>query len=521
MTQQDAVADELRLIADNIARLGKSGELTPPRCEETAQRIRRLAATVASFSGKTLAKPGPYGALIQFSPFVGMADHQGQSLTASPREGSLAPVVPKTPAQPHRPSHVVATANAHRNSASKQFALTKPMSTAAALRRLSSVNSGGRPLSSDEVEKPTAQKELKHVMGATLFNALEAVALAMHVESAHIYVPLNDEMVSIVNVGPKLQFPPALVHHVGVASLSGGVLSSGVAVSQRHEGQDDNRAHVKNMLLFPMYNDHPAYMQGSPTLADAQSTAVGRPVNFSTISAAPESSRQVLGVIQVSNKYRGAVGFSTFDETFLSCAAIWLGRILQRYPKHLNWHDTYYDPATVHEFGRYEADVYHDPLPILTPTTLGQVMGIETQSKRPSRVEPGNAVKTLSSFSDYTPTRLIYRTSAAVSLAKRQALADDAVGLGVAPCLVEVDSFVSNLQECWRRSVDLNVHHSHAEAERARQNKQLRDELAASKAECTKLREQLRLQTLDSGDFRREYASLKEELESVLRNREL
>lgn len=123
------------------------------------------------------------------------------------------------------------------------------------------------------------------------------------------------------------------------------------------------------------------------------------------------------------------------------------------------------------------------------------------------------------SYGSFLAPALIHRTQAPITLSKRQSLADTASGLGFAPTLLEVDSYVASLHHCWRKSVDLNLRHAATEAQRSAELKAMRSQMLHAKAQAAQLAEELRVHRLDSEDYHSEYTSLKKELESYLAQR--
>ena len=349
-----------------------------------------------------------------------------------------------------------------------------------------------------------SQQELQHVLPATLYLALEAIVTALHCESASIFMPKNDEMIAVCNVSTTLAFPPSLLRHMGTNSMTGGVFASGVAIHQHctETISDDSNRKVRSLMIFPIF---------------------GR-----------GSSQRPIAVVQVTNKRRGTAPFDDKDEHFLLSASTLLGQLMERHP--VNWHTLYYDPITLHSL------VPFVPAPAALPKLLGahlpkdgksmredagsaSVLSIRSGATGSSTDLPSRNLVTMPSKAvgiddcvptSFIPPRLIHRTTIPISLSRRQNLRDDSVPVGVAPSLLEVDSYMANLQDCWRRSVQMNVQAAHSDAARVAQLKKVREELNKHKIMVSQLSDELRLTQLDAGDYQKEYASLKEELETYL-----
>ena len=92
-------------------------------------------------------------------------------------------------------------------------------------------------------------------------------------------------------------------------------------------------------------------------------------------------------------------------------------------------------------------------------------------------------------------------------------------GLGPAPTLREVDSFLTNLTDCWQRSVQGTLEQQLGRKQQEREAKLLREQLNGANKHIQKLEAELRLHKLSADDYKEEYRSLHQELESFLKTR--
>lgn len=297
------------------------------------------------------------------------------------------------------------------------------------------------------------QNEVEAIVSASVFNALEAVVNVLRAEGGALYVPVVDEMVAIASLSPQQTYPPPLLKHLTAGSVAGGVLSSGVAVHQMRHGFDDINRKIASQMLFPV------------TSRDGRHIAV----------------------LQVFNKYRGKAAFSEHDEAFASVVCGLFAELLTRYSG-ISLTASLFDPVALHKTQPF------------SPPVLAK-----------------NIYETLPpEMREFRLASMIHRSSGTVTLARRQTLADDAAALNNIPTLREIDCYINNLQDCWQRSVESNISHGHQEHHRIQQLRQMREELAAAKHQLKHLQDRMRLENLDVGDYRREYGTLKEELDRYL-----
>lgn len=332
-----------------------------------------------------------------------------------------------------------------------------------------------------EVPPPTSaglQREIAKTISSAMYNVLESVANLTQSSSAHIFVRVGDEMVSIANVAAKLSFPPKLVRQGCQGSLAAGVTVSKIALNQRNTADQTRRQ--ASLLIFPL-----KYRIDGRACQDMVPT----------------------GALQLMNKFGGHGAFTEVDENTANIASALIGEMLNKFPG-IDWTEAFHDPITQHTVapfvprdsngGAAAAMSLHDP--------DGSVFITAT--------DPSSRKPLVDVIDGFVPPQLIRRVT--LPLTQTQGT-PAAVGLGAAPSLREVETYMSNLQDCWRKSVEMNVVQSQSERQRAKEMKSLRDELNFHKAKSSKIEEELRLHTLDSADYQREYTTLKDELDQYLK----
>jgi hypothetical protein len=321
-------------------------------------------------------------------------------------------------------------------------------------------------------------KDVGKYVSAAIYNILESVANLTGATSAHVFLREGSEMVSIANVGQRLSFPPKLVRQSCQGSLAAGVMSSGIAVNQRVL-EASNRSLSTSTLAFPIRGKF------------------GGGVN-----------NPILGVLQVNNKHGGPGCFGEVDENVVNIGGTFIGELMSKFP--IDWSDAFYDPITQHKIAPF------------APRGSGNMRLHDkegtvfvTSEKHSSGDASSLTGRPLADVLDtFVPPQLISR----VTLPLVQTTGGP-VGLGAAPSLREVDTYMENLHDCWRRSIELNVSHSQSDRAKGKELKQLREDLNHHRTRCAKVEEELRLHTLDSDDYNKEYSTLKHELDNYLRTK--
>lgn len=494
---------ELSMLADMVQKLSSADRgLQPSQGDRIAERIRacrsrlgswkQLAVHRASGAGKDVALRGSIddstgGALDvgaaskeqQHTPGRGPAPQHLLPALASANVSTSSARVPQPPSNlggsssapdPATPRRQLAShsgrAPNHPNAAS--FKVQKPSSI-----RVAQVSREQVPTSVVGISR-----EVGRSVSAAIYNVLESITTLTSASSASVFLRIGSEMVSIVNVGVKLSFPPKLVRQSCQGSLAAGVMASGIAVNQRVL-EASNRSLSTSTLAFPIR----ARFGGG-------------------------SNNPILGVVQVNNKHGGPGSFGEVDENVVNVGGTFIGELIAKFP--LDWTDVFYDPITQHKMSSFSPSCYgnmrlHDREGTVFVTPENHATGeATTTTGRP-------LADVLDTF---VPPQLISR----VTLPLTQTTGGP-VGLGAAPSLREVDTYMENLHDCWRRSVELNVAHLQTDRHKNKELKQLREDLNHHRSKCVRVEEELRLHTLDSSDYNKEYTTLKEELDNYLRTK--
>lgn len=480
---------ELTLLADMVQRLASSERgMQPTQAQSISERIRstrdRLRKTIDSLEGSPhVSNRAPHMPLV--SP--------GQTHLSASSDSNLPPVkhaasntpvkampVTKVPQPPLPPpilpldSQLAATSSS--NPATPRGATKAPTGQSATVtaagfqvKKPSSVRVAQIARDTPPPTSTGVNREIAKNVAASLYNVLETLTILTQSSSAHVFVRVGDEMVSIVNVGVKLSFPPKLNRHNCQGSIASGVMASGVAINQRV--MEPGRP-ITGMLVFPIRKK------------------IGGGAEAPTI-----------GVLQMHNKYGGPGVFTEVDENILNIGSSIIGDMLSKFP--IEWTESFYDPITQHIVAPFvpkgaNSLRLEDPEGTIFITATDPSAG-----KKP-------LVEALDSF---VSPQLIRRIVLPLSQNNEKA----PVGLGAAPSLKEVDAYLNNLHDCWRKSVEMNINQTQLERQRSKEMKQLRDDLKVHKSKHAEVEEELRLHTLDSDDYRREYSTLKQELDEYLR----
>lgn len=473
---------EILLLADMVERLSSSdrglqvsqGASIATRLRSCRDRLRSSFSTIAE-RGRLDSPPALAASQVHDGPLPPLTKLTGASVSAA-----KASVSPRVPAPPAQPAAVVRSSSeaagvgcasvnensplAHRRQ-QPHFQVKKPSSV-----RVAQVARDAAPVSA-----AAASREIARNISIAIYNVLESVANLTHAASAHLYLRIGDEMVSITNVSQKLNFPPKLVRQGCQGSIAAGVMASGIAVNQRHL---EPGRQLASALVFPLRS------------------------TFNTLGEHSAS----IGAIQLSNKGGGGgntCGFTEVDENVANIASVLIGEMLGKFPG-VDWTEFFYDPITQHMVapfvprGQSTARLVDDEATVF-------ITAADALTRKP-------LVEAVDSF---VPPQLIRRVT--LPLTSAAPTASLITGLGAAPSLREVDTYLSNLHDCWRKSVELNVQQSHSERSKTKEMKALREDLNVHRAKCAKIEEELRLHTLDSNDYHREYSSLKQELDAYLR----
>eukprot|EP00760_Papus_ankaliazontas_P005103 PhM_4_TR12397/c0_g1_i1/m.10949 len=312
------------------------------------------------------------------------------------------------------------------------------------------------------------------VLPASLYLALEAVVVSLKGENGALYVhvPGTEQLVAVVLVGYG-SLPPSQMRCAITSSHPGSVLSTGIAVHCELGGSN-----TQPHLYFPL-----RHIQ----------------------------SNDVIGVVHVGNKSRGTMDFTELDEQMLLAYTSVLSYILLRYPRDV--FKTYFDPMHLHTIVPWQPAPKAETLlpPIIAQHVVPQMIHRTVQSKANLRRSTAAAAATSTNNNNNNSNSNI---SDAHPLA---GMGDDVVAaIGSTPTLREVSSYLRNLQECWRRSVQCNVDLERSQDGRTDQLRKVREELRQRTTEVGQLHDTLRKHTMSGGDYTKEYERLERDLAGLL-----
>eukprot|EP01062_Namystynia_karyoxenos_P073907 TRINITY_DN7071_c4_g2_i1.p1 TRINITY_DN7071_c4_g2~~TRINITY_DN7071_c4_g2_i1.p1 ORF type:complete len:575 (+),score=196.94 TRINITY_DN7071_c4_g2_i1:91-1815(+) len=295
-------------------------------------------------------------------------------------------------------------------------------------------------------------------LACSAYVVLEALAFRVAAERATIFkhLPAADgegdgvlQAIALVNSGhiqPKQVRVDASQGVAGTAFISGialNICSAYADLSFVSRVDADTSFRTKSMLCFPIFG-----ITGS------------RPI----------------GVVQLINKQRGSgTKFSTDDEALVFRACQVLAYILSRYPCDLS--RVTFDPAMLHR---------------LVP--LSDTKGCKMDSAIAADLGQDLPKSFRTDLAEFVPQQLVFRTSHSGQQLKHSAVvAGDAVQ-GSAN-IVEVDEYMKNLEECWKKTADdcvvMEQVHSYTRDEFRKKKKRLKlveDKLHATKREVDQYR---------------------------------
>lgn len=479
--------DELLLLSDMLATFAKSdggvprahGESISKRIRQVAERLRHSVPDPAAAAAQ---RPGRHGiaspltsscdepasnAVPRQHSIVAMKDHAqppGGGATAE-CGGGATPRLPAMPGrQPGGQSPRVGASSSHvatpydKPAGDHRFTITKPNSVRVVPIPRESVHTG-------------PSFEATRAAACALYNILENITWLMHSTTASVYIRDGEEMVSIVNVSPKLVFPPKLLRHACHGSLSAGVLASGITLNQRTV---DPRRPPTSTMIVPIFNE------------------------TSSVYSTP------IAVVQMEGKHQGRSAYSESDELTLCFGARLLGLVIGRF--RIDWLTVFHDPMSQHNLAAFR------------PPLAAANFALAQDPQSPA--QPLEVRVFADALDAFVPQKFVKRVVLPMNAAGSNAQPERVQGLGPAPTLKEIDSYVNNLHDCWKKSVEMNVTQSHAERQRMKEIKSLREDLSQQKTKHTQVSETLRIHMLDSADYKKEYQSLREELEVYLRSKD-
>eukprot|EP01062_Namystynia_karyoxenos_P017411 TRINITY_DN16401_c0_g1_i1.p1 TRINITY_DN16401_c0_g1~~TRINITY_DN16401_c0_g1_i1.p1 ORF type:complete len:638 (+),score=188.69 TRINITY_DN16401_c0_g1_i1:76-1914(+) len=304
----------------------------------------------------------------------------------------------------------------------------------------------------------------QHLHAAAHF-LLEALAWDTQAEKATLLLhhPAHDELVSVAVVGSR-ELNTRLPAGRG---LAGQVFRSGIAMNYAPGGD----------VVAPPDEPPPPAGERPSTGSGAMRQRGMLCLPVPPLSGAGDNA----GVIQVMHKRKGGEAFTTCDEGTAHAASRLLAYILRRYP--MSWGCPAYDASPLYSVVPWDSP---GPSPGLLPGPMG-----------------ANGMR-----------QLVYRTAQLSGEYVRKKQRQEAVGLGPCASILEVDTFIRNLEDCWRRSVEACVDFEHEREERLAHIRTLRHDGRMMAQRITALEETLRVQQVEMDDCRTQ----NDELSEALRN---
>eukprot|EP01062_Namystynia_karyoxenos_P070140 TRINITY_DN65517_c0_g1_i1.p1 TRINITY_DN65517_c0_g1~~TRINITY_DN65517_c0_g1_i1.p1 ORF type:complete len:749 (+),score=203.74 TRINITY_DN65517_c0_g1_i1:107-2248(+) len=325
-----------------------------------------------------------------------------------------------------------------RRMSSPEPDLTPPRSSPgpAALRRR---GDSGEPADPEPPVSPTGPGALVnapnfHVPVTTaLYLVMESIAQRLRAERATMFshIPRSDELqaVCLINSG---DLRPSRVRVSALSGWAGQVFSTGVGVN------------MNNAYAF-------SGTSGGETARTDKATGF-RTRSMLCLPVVATDSRRRIGVIQLLNKNRGTAVFTCEDEVLLQAHTCIVAYLLQRYPAdHFN---NTFDPSTLHRVVPYTAP---EPQVVMLPSSV---------------------VKN-------TP-QLVFRTSTSVKALVKDRNNPAAVAASIIaeaqpieerdrPLVMEVDAYLGKVEECWQRSVALNMEYEREVRQVVQKEEELRN----------------------------------------------
>eukprot|EP01064_Diplonema_japonicum_P035964 TRINITY_DN7939_c0_g1_i1.p1 TRINITY_DN7939_c0_g1~~TRINITY_DN7939_c0_g1_i1.p1 ORF type:complete len:482 (+),score=102.16 TRINITY_DN7939_c0_g1_i1:59-1447(+) len=300
--------------------------------------------------------------------------------------------------------------------------------------------------------KPLAN--LLDKLSSCLHLGLESLLYETKAERGHIYLysgRKSDDLQVIATVGTAAPISQSTPVKVPVtAGMIGNVFTTGVAVNQgvstvdRDHTSEGMKYRTNGVLCMPLQ-------------------AFG--------SAEP------IGVVQLLNKHKGATSFTSEDENDCYVATKTLSYMLRRYP--VDWFATSGNPLAA-----------LSAVPCPGPSdNMAKDKSMTTVWKHESR-------------------RLVYRVNHSGQCIRQKMQGSNLPKISPSATLIEVDAYIKNLEECWKRSVSLNIDYESTHDGRLQQLRNMREESRKDKSLIHSLQDTISMHT-------DEYTSYKDKIDSV------
>ena len=333
------------------------------------------------------------------------------------------------------------------------------------------------------ITAPPSKAKEDNVQGrllSSVYFILESAVQAAKAEKGNVLLytgRVKDELQSVAVVGgkgekgAKQQGPIRLAAASGVA---GSVLTSNIAVNQLIT---NDKKDVPSMPTIPTLSSNPT--PKTPVSKRPQGRSLlCFPIIFN-------ASSEPVGVVQLINKNHGSDSFNSDDEHVALSVSKLLASLFTRYQ--IDWlSGPAFSPALLHQALPEQQSTMHKALP-------QQVVKHEHR-------------------------RLIYRTNHSGQYVRQKMLSDSDTmpQLGACASLLEVDEYILNLEDCWRRSVGLNIDYEQEQGGKSHQLRSMREEAKKDKRLICNLQDSLSMRTAEFDGFKNQYQEVKKDLQVLL-----
>eukprot|EP01063_Lacrimia_lanifica_P021852 TRINITY_DN2946_c0_g1_i1.p1 TRINITY_DN2946_c0_g1~~TRINITY_DN2946_c0_g1_i1.p1 ORF type:complete len:614 (+),score=194.88 TRINITY_DN2946_c0_g1_i1:69-1910(+) len=370
-----------------------------------------------------------------------------------------------------------------------------PLSLAASLNALAS--SG--PLGARSGGATIREENMPSKIVTSLYFVLESLAHATQAEKGMVLLyngKTGDELQAVASVGPR---PPstrsgAYRTPVNAGGVLGSVFMSGIAVNQipsteaRKEEQALSalEAMASAVGVSPPAQERKSLSRAEPGGKKGATTRGGMlcfPIQNLHTS-------EVVGVVQLSNKRQRVEPFTPDDEQICYAATKLLSFLVKRYPVDF-FAAAPFNPASLHSVTPADAP----------PILKNMPVSIQLHDSR----------------------QLVYRTSQSGQYIRQKLSGENAASganvgaVSTSASLIEVDGYIQNLEECWKRSVGLNIDYEREHDTKLGVIRRMREETKKDRTAIGSLQDALQMRSAEFDGYREQYEGLKHDLH-VLRD---
>ena len=301
---------------------------------------------------------------------------------------------------------------------------------------------------------------------ASVYMLLESLTYSARAERGSVLLnngKKSDELQAIAVVGNAGVRSNSTRVPVSVGT-AGGVYASGIAVNQAVSTAEKTEERIQQLRNTSKFKTHCMLCFPIPSL----------------------NGPETVGVVQLLNKNRGLDSFTNDDEHLCYAATRLLSYLLKRYP--VDWQNQQFNPSNIHSVIPWEVPVSQSAKQV--PSTV---------SKHEAR-------------------RLIFRTNVSGQYVRQKLLMGDSdctQPLGPCVTLKEVDSYIQNLEECWRRSVTLNIDYEREQDGKLFQMRTMREATKRDKELITSLQNTINMDTAEMDGHQDRLKDIQSELKQL------